>query len=87
MFDVVYANDGSAGMIVAVYRQCPYSWSHDYLHSKGEIFDVNIVMYCKTCRNRLCSIKNQSGIPKSSIIEHVAAENDSMETDEDGEKL
>ena len=54
---------------------------------KDEAFDVNKLMYCKTCKNRLYSIKNQSGIPTSSIIEHVVAENDPMEIDEDDDKL
>ena len=63
------------------------SWLHDYLRSNGKAFDVNELMYCKSCKNRLYSIKNQSAIPTASIIEQVVTESDSMEIDVDDEKL
>ena len=64
-----------------------YWWFHDYFRSKGEAFDFDKLIYYKTCKNRLYSIKSQSGILTNSIIEHLVAENDPMEIDRDDEKL
>ena len=44
-------------------------------------------MYFKSFKNRLYSIKNQSAIPTTSIIERVVAENNSMEISIDNETL
>ena len=64
-----------------------YAWFHDYLRSKEKIFDVEKLVYCKSCKNRLYSIKSQLSMDSSSIPDISCTDLDTMEVEYDNEPL
>ena len=64
-----------------------YTWFHDYLRSKEKIFHVEKLVYCKSCKSRLYSIKSQLSMDSSSIPDISCADLDTMEVECDYEPL
>ena len=59
-----------------------YTWLHEYLRSRTKIFDVEKLVYCKSCKNRLYSIKSQISIDSPPSPNVSCTELHTMEVDQ-----